>query len=417
MESKNALPPQWYYSKNNKQQGPVSAEQLKQLAASGQLQPSDLVWKEGMGQWVEASRIKGLFVAPAAPPLPTSPPPVENPSPTQTVTGWKPPFKLPLGFYSWPAVAALVLFCFPFGLYLVWTHPTWTRRSKVIWSAAWLLLILVVNASQHGQVGTHDTSHTQTRPSSTQVQVQAEQRHDINHAIPFAEFAIWGKNSGIPPQAIQGDEFIRVPPSAKLLSDVVLDQSFLPANPIPKKHVERKVVRFGDFWVWSVSNVEFPSPDTITNQMTVFWAYRGGTGNEKECEGQEPSVDRRRVSDGYIYITHTLPGGENSSDEFCWMPVLKLGAKKGDHWESQDKTEVMRCTYEVVEIFEIEGETIALVKTQGSSQLANGLLHFNTMTWYCRGFGVAREQLFNDLGNSEHLDFRYAFTREPKQSQ
>jgi hypothetical protein len=52
---------EWHYSKNNQQQGPVSAEQLKQLAASGQLNPSDLVWKEGMGQWTEARKIKGLF--------------------------------------------------------------------------------------------------------------------------------------------------------------------------------------------------------------------------------------------------------------------------------------------------------------------------------------------------------------------
>ena len=64
---------QWYYSKNNQRQGPISAEQLKQLATSGQLQPSDLVWKEGMGQWVEGRKIKGLFPAPVTP-SPQSPP-------------------------------------------------------------------------------------------------------------------------------------------------------------------------------------------------------------------------------------------------------------------------------------------------------------------------------------------------------
>ena len=68
---------QWHYSKSGQQQGPVSSEQLKQLAASGQLQPSDLVWKEGMGQWAEARRMKGLFPdAPTAdshvpPPMPS----------------------------------------------------------------------------------------------------------------------------------------------------------------------------------------------------------------------------------------------------------------------------------------------------------------------------------------------------------
>ena len=42
---------QWYYSKQGQRTGPVSEEQLKQLASSGQVQPTDLVWKQGMPQW------------------------------------------------------------------------------------------------------------------------------------------------------------------------------------------------------------------------------------------------------------------------------------------------------------------------------------------------------------------------------
>ncbi len=66
---------EWYYSKDNLQQGPVSSEQLRQLAAIGQLQPSDLVWKEEMSQWTEARRIKGLFPMQTAA-NPSLPPPV-----------------------------------------------------------------------------------------------------------------------------------------------------------------------------------------------------------------------------------------------------------------------------------------------------------------------------------------------------
>ena len=60
---------QWYYSKNGQQHGPVSSKQLKDLAASGELQPTNLVWKEGMKQWVAAGSVKGLFVTPEVPPL------------------------------------------------------------------------------------------------------------------------------------------------------------------------------------------------------------------------------------------------------------------------------------------------------------------------------------------------------------
>ncbi len=61
----------WYYIKNGQQVGPVSSVQLKQLAVSGDLQPNDLVWKEGMSQWVAAQRLKGLFHAATA----VAPPP------------------------------------------------------------------------------------------------------------------------------------------------------------------------------------------------------------------------------------------------------------------------------------------------------------------------------------------------------
>ena len=61
---------EWYYARNNQRLGPVTLEQLKQLAASGQLSANDLVWKEGMANWAAASTIPGIFGAPAAPAAP-----------------------------------------------------------------------------------------------------------------------------------------------------------------------------------------------------------------------------------------------------------------------------------------------------------------------------------------------------------
>jgi hypothetical protein len=45
----------WYYTKDNQRLGPVSGDDIKQLAASGQLQPGDLVWRQGMTGWTKAS--------------------------------------------------------------------------------------------------------------------------------------------------------------------------------------------------------------------------------------------------------------------------------------------------------------------------------------------------------------------------
>ena len=51
----------WYYSINNEQLGPVSAKELKRLAGSGQLQPDNLVRKDGTDDWTKAGGVNGLF--------------------------------------------------------------------------------------------------------------------------------------------------------------------------------------------------------------------------------------------------------------------------------------------------------------------------------------------------------------------
>jgi len=58
---------QWFYTQNGQQSGPVSAEELNQMAKSGRLQPTDMVWRDGMPQWVMADSIGDLFPAPVTP--------------------------------------------------------------------------------------------------------------------------------------------------------------------------------------------------------------------------------------------------------------------------------------------------------------------------------------------------------------
>jgi hypothetical protein len=74
---------EWYYAHDGQQAGPVSAVELKQLADAGKLRPDDLVWQEGVKDWIPARKVKGLFdakqVAAAAPTV-TAPPVVAAPS-------------------------------------------------------------------------------------------------------------------------------------------------------------------------------------------------------------------------------------------------------------------------------------------------------------------------------------------------
>lgn len=54
---------EWYYLIDGEQIGPVPAADLKELADSGVLQPSDLVWKDGMPDWKPAAQVPGLLSA------------------------------------------------------------------------------------------------------------------------------------------------------------------------------------------------------------------------------------------------------------------------------------------------------------------------------------------------------------------
>ena len=67
---------QWYYAQQGQRKGPVSDEQLRQLASVGELNPTDLVWKNGMASWGPASEVEGLFASEdQPPPLPPDLPP------------------------------------------------------------------------------------------------------------------------------------------------------------------------------------------------------------------------------------------------------------------------------------------------------------------------------------------------------
>ncbi|WAC19839.1 GYF domain-containing protein [Luteolibacter sp. SL250] len=52
----------WYFSRDGQQSGPLTYADLKEKADEGLLKPrTDLVWKEGMSDWVQIGQIDGLF--------------------------------------------------------------------------------------------------------------------------------------------------------------------------------------------------------------------------------------------------------------------------------------------------------------------------------------------------------------------
>src|SRR4051812_18187878 len=69
----------WYYDHDGQVVGPVSVSELRHLAASGGLLPTDRVRKGDMDRWVKARAVKGLFAPAGAgaapgPAVPADPP-------------------------------------------------------------------------------------------------------------------------------------------------------------------------------------------------------------------------------------------------------------------------------------------------------------------------------------------------------
>ena len=62
----------WFIAVEGQRQGPLSEEDVMAWARSGRVKPSDLVWRDGMPEWLPAgqvpqlSQIVGRFAAPVA---------------------------------------------------------------------------------------------------------------------------------------------------------------------------------------------------------------------------------------------------------------------------------------------------------------------------------------------------------------
>jgi hypothetical protein len=75
---------QWYCRISDEESGPISAPELKVMAAKGLLSPQDMVRRGEKGTWVAAARVKGLFSQGETPAAGTTAGPSLQSTPTQT---------------------------------------------------------------------------------------------------------------------------------------------------------------------------------------------------------------------------------------------------------------------------------------------------------------------------------------------
>ena len=63
----------WFIADGSQSFGPYSSEQLREFAKAGKVNPNNYVRRDDQQEWIEASRVNGLFegVLTIAPPTPT----------------------------------------------------------------------------------------------------------------------------------------------------------------------------------------------------------------------------------------------------------------------------------------------------------------------------------------------------------
>ena len=80
---------EWFYTQGQQRLGPVSREQLRELASNGGIRPADLVWTVGMSQWAAASSVPGLLDGNgSAPTTPTASAPSAAATPAASTIGY-----------------------------------------------------------------------------------------------------------------------------------------------------------------------------------------------------------------------------------------------------------------------------------------------------------------------------------------
>ena len=337
-----ATPPQWFFSNAGQRQGPVSAEHLKQLAAAGQLLPSDLVWKEGMTQWVEARTIKGVIPEQAMrpPQLPSLIPPTPNipPSATAAVAAGQPytSTKAPvppaprtsiarqigrgvgIGVGSMVVVVAVIALCIIASRSHNQQSPSSSTSSNPSPNAAGT--VITANDNPSAPPASRLSAETSPSHSTHSNRLNGDVLDAINETLQG--------NDGTPPEAIQGDAFIAVPQGAKRLPEAVIDESFFPTS--PWGHVELAGGRLGDVWVWSANHVRLQQPNSITSTLLARWGFSRGRKTDMLpfLKNLEPSEYRWRARDGHIWISGEFIVPSLTDNDVGWRPVLKFGTRR-----------------------------------------------------------------------------------------
>ncbi len=152
----------WYYARGEEQVGPVDESQLKQLVDDGSLYPDDLVWRDGMADWVEAREIPELYGSetayyPQEPPVQSAPGSQPQQSPAEGAVPSHPTYA---GF--WQRVLAFIIDALiitaasgivGLGVDLDFDWEFWEQQNGIQIVVLWLYYALMESSKWQATVG------------------------------------------------------------------------------------------------------------------------------------------------------------------------------------------------------------------------------------------------------------------------
>jgi len=307
---------QWHILRNGNEHGPFDDARLKQLAASGKLNPDDLVRRDDATTVRMAKEIKGLFVSA------TSSAAMSSSSATLRSTSQH--------VLQRPALIVLLLTCcFPIGVVLVWIHPLWSQKQKWLLSTVVALPLLFLVASVQGRI-------ERSKP---------QRKNDPGKAPAItAKNTKRTKSHEVEPSLIRGDSN----------GDMKLTASFLPSD-------------IGTAWIYSDKTLlpdgsaDFEFKTTIkvqTPDRLVAESVKVSAGTTT------PLTTEIRISESSTSVQRgNMPKPGTAPN---WEPLVFIGARPGDSWKMEDKTR-----YKLDAIEKREGVQVAVI-TKTSETVLNG---------------------------------------------
>ena len=298
---------EWHYGEEEPSNGPVSLEELKQLVASGQVQPTYMVWKAGMPEWLPAGEVEDLFPKQAT----TSEPAAGQQPPV-------PPTQLPYASHGSPRRLP-------------------SLRTAVVGLAAFCVIGLIVAASfmffpsksKPGDTAAKTETEEATPEPTTEGEAAEQESEDLPEKVQHSLATL--KTSPADPEAnlvvgkyhcLQKDDWDKGLPMLAQGSDAALKQ--LAAAELAKPTAAEEQKKLGDgWWEFAGSKVKLAWKGSL--RRAVYWYRKAvGSGGGRKAELEQRIAVYESLPDGFMIVSRRTNATPEYSRAICTHLSLEV---------------------------------------------------------------------------------------------